>query len=227
MRLDAYLVETGYFKSRGRAKIAILKGSVQVNGSVVKKPSKDISADSEINVAEGLDMPRGYFKLKRIQDATGVISPGDRVLDLGSSAGGFLMMSSEIASSVKGVEFSRDFDTELGKVVSEKTNVSVIFGDVFRIPLEEMSPEPVDVILSDMTLEPMDSLAALERVLPLLKENGKLLQVIKMGKEKNSKPIIAKVESLGVKVLDVLDSDRQEIYIIAQKTGKSGKSMEN
>ncbi|WP_321428599.1 SAM-dependent methyltransferase [uncultured Methanolobus sp.] len=227
MRLDAYLVETEFFKSRGRAKTAILNGSVRVDGTVIKKPSKDISADSEIDVAEGLDMPRGYFKLKRIQDATGVISPGDDVLDLGSSAGGFLMMASEIASSVKGVEFSRDFDTELGKVVSEKTNVSVIFGDVFQIPLEEMSPEPVDVILSDMTLEPMDSLAALERVLPLLKENGKLLQVIKMGKEKNSKPIIAKVESLGVKILDVLDSDRQEIYIIAQKTGNSGSSMEN
>jgi 23S rRNA (cytidine1920-2'-O)/16S rRNA (cytidine1409-2'-O)-methyltransferase len=227
MRLDAYLVETGLFKSRGRAKTAILNGSVRVNGDVVKKPSRDISADSEIEVDEGLDMPRGYFKLKRIQDATGVISPGDRVLDLGSSAGGFLMMASEIASSVKGVEFSRDFDTELGKVVSEKTNVSVMFGDVFRIPLEEMSLEPVDVILSDMTLEPMDSLAALERVLPLLKENGKLLQVIKMGKEKNSKPIIAKVESLGVKILDVLDSDRQEIYIIAQKTGNSGSSVEN
>jgi 23S rRNA (cytidine1920-2'-O)/16S rRNA (cytidine1409-2'-O)-methyltransferase len=48
-----------------------------------------------------------------------------------------------------------------------------------------------------------------------------------MGKEKNSKPIIAKVESLGVKILDVLDSDRQEIYIIAQKTGNSGSSVEN
>jgi 23S rRNA (cytidine1920-2'-O)/16S rRNA (cytidine1409-2'-O)-methyltransferase len=227
MRLDAYLVERGLFKSRGRAKTAILNGSVRVNSDVVKKPSRDISADSEIEVDEGLDMPRGYFKLKRIQDATDVISPCDRVLDLGSSAGGFLMMASEIASSVKGVEFSRDFDTELGKVVSEKENVSVMFGDVFRISLEEMSLEPVDVILSDMTLEPMDSLAALERVLPLLKENGKLLQVIKMGKEKNSKPIIAKVESLGVKILDVLDSDRQEIYIIAQKTGNSGSSVEN
>ncbi|SFM20843.1 SAM-dependent methyltransferase [Methanolobus profundi] len=222
MRLDAYLVEMGLFKSRGRAKTAILNGSVRVDGNVIKKPSRDISADSDVDVDEGLDMPRGYFKLKRIQDETGMIAEGDRVLDLGSSAGGFLMMASEVAGSVKGVEFSRDFDTELEKVVQEKDNVSVMFGDVFKIPLEEMAPEPVDVILSDMTLEPMDSLAALERVLPLLKDNGKLLQVIKMGKEKNSKPILAKVGSMGLKVLNVLDSDRQEIYIIAQKTSQPG-----
>jgi 23S rRNA (cytidine1920-2'-O)/16S rRNA (cytidine1409-2'-O)-methyltransferase len=217
MRLDAYLVETGFFKSRARAKTAILNGSVRVDGIIVKKPSKDIITDSEVDVDEGLDMPRGYFKLKRIQDATGLISPGDRVLDLGSSAGGFLMMASEIASSVKGVEFSRDFDNELAKVISEKGNVSVMFGDVFRIPLAQMSPEKVDVILSDMTLEPRDSLAALERVIPLLKDNGKLLQVIKTEKKQNHRSLIEKIESLGLEIINVLGSDKQEIYIIARK----------
>ncbi|WP_407356075.1 SAM-dependent methyltransferase [Methanolobus sp. WCC5] len=217
MRLDAYLVETGFFKSRARAKTAILNGNVRVDSIVVKKPSKDIITDSEVDVDEGLDMPRGYFKLKRIQDASGLISPGDLVLDLGSSAGGFLMMASEIASSVKGVEFSRDFDNELAKVISEKGNVSVMFGDVFRIPLAQMSPEKVDVILSDMTLEPMDSLAALERVIPLLKDNGKLLQVIKTEKKQNHRSLIEKIESLGLENINVLGSDKQEIYIIARK----------
>ncbi|WP_342305459.1 SAM-dependent methyltransferase [Methanolobus sp. ZRKC5] len=217
MRLDAYLVEMGYFKSRGRAKTAILNGNIKVDNTIVKKPSRDISADAEVDVEEGLDMPRGYFKLKKIQDATGLIEKGDRVLDLGSSAGGFLMLASEIASSVKGVEFSRDFSTELEKVVDEKENISVMFGDVFKVPLEKMSPEKVDVILSDMTLEPLDSLAALERVLPLLRDKGKLLQVIKMGKQKNSKPILAKAEAMGLKIIEVLESEKQEIYIIAQK----------
>ena len=217
MRLDAYLVEMGYFKSRGRAKAAILNGNIKVDDTIVKKPSRDISAGAELDVEEGLDRPRGYFKLKKIQDATGLITKGDRVLDLGSSAGGFLMLASEIASSVKGVEFSRDFDTELEKIVDEKENVSVMFADVFKIPLEEMSPEKVDVILSDMTLEPLDSLAALERVLPLLKNEGKLLQVIKMGKQKNSKPILAKAEAMGLKIIEVLEAEKQEIYIIAQK----------
>lgn len=221
MRLDAYLVEMGYFRSRGRAKTAILNGNVRVDNVIVKKASRDIKTGVEIDVGEGLDMPRGYFKLKRIQDATSVISEGDSVLDLGSSAGGFLIFASGIASSVKGVEFSRDFATDLGKVADENDNVSVIFGDVFSIPLAEMSPEQVDVILSDMTLEPMDSLTALERVLPLLRENGKLLQVIKMGTQKNSKPVLAKVESMGLEILQVMDSDRQEIYIIARKVNQN------
>ncbi len=217
MRLDAYLVEMGYFKSRARAKTAILNGNVKVDRTIVKKPSRDINTNVEVDVEEGLDMPRGYFKLKNIQDATGLISEGDRVLDLGSSAGGFLMLASEIASSVKGVEFSRDFSTELEKVADEKENVSFIFGDVFNIPLQEMSRDKVDVILSDMTLEPLDSLAALERVLPLLRHEGKLLQVIKMGKQKNSKPVLAKAESMGLKIIEVRESEKQEIYIIAQK----------
>ncbi len=217
MRLDAYLVDTGYFKSRGRAKSAILNGNVKVDNIIVKKPSKDINVGAEIDVEEGLDMPRGYFKLKRIQDATGLICEGDRVLDLGSSAGGFLICASKIAFFVKGIEYSRDFSTELDKVETEKDNVSVMFGDVFQIPLDEISKEPFDVILSDMTLEPIGSLEALERLLPLLRNNGKLLQVIKMGKQKNIKRILAKIESFGVKILDVLDSDRQEIYIVAQK----------
>ncbi len=217
MRLDAYLVYAGYFKSRGRAKTAIINGNVRVDGTVVKKPSKDINAGYQVDVREGLDMPRGYFKLKRIQDATGIISEGDTVLDLGSSAGGFLMLASETAYSVKGLEYSRDFTAELEKVMHEKDNVSVIFGDVFSISLEKLSAEQVDVILSDMTLEPMHSLSALERVLPLLRNKGKLLQVIKMGDKKDPHPFLDEMGSMGLMVLEVLDSDKQEIYIIAQK----------
>lgn len=217
MRLDAYLVEMGHFKSRGRAKTAILAGNVKVNGTVVTKVSRDVSIDDIIEVAEGLDQPQGYFKLKYIQEESGVLKPGDRVLDLGSSAGGFLLFASEIVSHIKGLEFSRDFRSELGKIAYERENVEVIFGDVFTIPLKELSEEPVDVILSDMTLEPEDSIKALARVLPLLKEGGKLLQVIKMPKKKNPKPILSKIENLGLEIQQVVSSEKQEIYVVARK----------
>jgi 23S rRNA (cytidine1920-2'-O)/16S rRNA (cytidine1409-2'-O)-methyltransferase len=217
MRLDAYLVDMGYFKSRGRAKTAIQEGNVKVNGIPVKKVSRDVSTEDTIEVAEGLDQPQGYFKLKFIQEESGILKPGDNVLDLGSSAGGFLLFASEIAGHVKGIEFSRDFRSELGKIAYERENVEIMFGDVFTVPLGEISREPVDVILSDMTLEPEDSIKALSRVLSLLKEGGKLLQVIKIPKKKNPKPIVSKIENLGLEVQQVISSEKQEIYVIARK----------
>jgi 23S rRNA (cytidine1920-2'-O)/16S rRNA (cytidine1409-2'-O)-methyltransferase len=217
MRLDAYLVDMGYFKSRGRAKTAIVSGNVKVNGTTVTKVSRDVSTEDVIEVTEGLDQPQGYFKLKFIQEESGILEPGDSVLDLGSSAGGFILFASEIAGHVKGIEFSRDFRSELGKIAYERENVDVIFGDVFTVPLNLLSEEPVDVILSDMTLEPEDSIKALSRVLPLLKTGGKLLQVIKIPKKKNPKPILSKIETLGLEIQQVISSEKQEIYVVARK----------
>lgn len=226
MRLDAYLVDMGYFKSRGRSKSAVHSGSVKVNGTIVKKVSKNVSSLDEIEVAEGLDMPMGYFKLKRIQEECGILQPGDRAIDLGSSAGGFLTFASEIVGHIKGIEFSREFRSELGKLSHEKENVDIMFGNVFTVPLKELSEEPVDVILSDMTLDPEDSIKGLEKVLPLLKEGGKLLQVIKIAKRKNPKPVLSQIEALGLEVLDVFESKKQEIYIIARKPEAESRNAE-
>lgn len=219
MRLDAYLVGIGHFKSRGRAKSAILAGSVKVNGVVVTKVSRDVAYGDEIEVAAGLDMPQGYFKLKKIQEESKILQPGDRVLDIGSSAGGFILFASEIAGHIKGIEFSRDFRSELGKIAYERKNVEIMFGDIFTVPLHELSEEPVDVILSDITLEPEDSVKILERVLPLLKNEGKILQVLKTPQKKNPKPLLSKIKSLGVEILQVISSEKkQEIYVIARKS---------
>ncbi|MDO9516663.1 MAG: S4 domain-containing protein [Methanosarcinaceae archaeon] len=223
MRLDAYLVDTGHFKSRGRAKQAIIKGFVKINGNIARKPARDVSTDDNIDVTEGMDKPAGYFKLEYIQEQTEVIKEGDHVLDLGSSAGGFLTFASGIARSVRGIEFSKDFRPELGKVSFENENVSVIFGDVFKIPLSELSSEPFDVILSDLTLEPADSLEALERVMPLLKDGGRLLQVIKIKNRENRKPILSQIESMGLTITDVLESEKEEIYIVASKMRTDGE----
>lgn len=182
------------------------------------KVSKDVSTEDVIEVTEGLDQPQGYFKLKLIQEESGILKPGDRVLDLGSSAGGFLLFASEIVDHVKGIEFSKDFRSELGKIAYERENVEVIFGDVFTLPLNTLSKEPVDVILSDMTLEPEDSIKALSRVLPLLKTGGKLLQVIKIPKKRNPKPILSKIENLGLEIQQVISSKKQEIYVVARKS---------
>ena len=226
MRLDSYLVETGLFKSRGRAKRAVEEGKVKLNGTVCAKPSKNITTEDVVEAEEGLDMPKGYFKLKAIQDRIPILNEGEYVLDLGSSAGGFLMFASEnigAGGHVHGIEFSKDFRTELGKLAFENENITVIFGDVFTLPLDKIITEEnskngkFDVLLNDMTLEPTDSIAALERMTSLLREGGRLLQVIKIPKNRSKAAILRKIEDFGFTIEDVIEPERQETYIIARK----------
>jgi 23S rRNA (cytidine1920-2'-O)/16S rRNA (cytidine1409-2'-O)-methyltransferase len=160
MRLDSYLVDTGLFKSRGRAKRAIEEGKVKLNGAPCLKPAKNITVDDVIDVEEGLDMPKGYFKLKSIQERFPLLKEGDDVLDLGSSAGGFMMFAAKIVGTgghVHGIEFSKDFRTELGKLAFENPHVSIMFADVFTVPHESVATPKnskdglFDVLLNDMT----------------------------------------------------------------------------
>ena len=67
---------------------------------------------------------------------------GDIVLDIGSSAVGFLMFASAIASRVVGIEFSREFLGPLSDVESEHPNVKVIFGDAFSMDLTALGGPP-------------------------------------------------------------------------------------
>ena len=226
MRLDSYLVETGLFKSRGRAKRAVEEGKVKLNGTVCTKPSKNITTEDVIEAEEGLDMPKGYFKLKSVWERLPILNEGDFVLDLGSSAGGFLMFASEIVGDtghVHGIEFSKDFRTELGKLAFENENITVTFGDVFTLPFEKIMTETnsrngkFDVLLNDMTLEPIDSIAALERMAVLLRDGGRLLQVIKIPKNRSKSAILRKIEGFGFTVEEVIEPERQETYIIARK----------
>lgn len=226
MRLDSYLVDTGFFKSRGRSKRAVEDGKVKLNGVVCTKPSKNITTEDVIDVEEGLDRPRGYFKLKAVQERISLIERGDFVLDLGSSAGGFLMFAAENvgdAGHVHGVEFSKDFRTELGKLAYENENISIQFADVFTVALEDVAEAGktrngfFDVLLNDMTLEPADSVAALLRMTPLLKEGGRLLQVIKIPKNRSKASVIRRIEDAGYIVDEVIEPERQETYIVAHK----------
>jgi 23S rRNA (cytidine1920-2'-O)/16S rRNA (cytidine1409-2'-O)-methyltransferase len=215
MRLDSYLVEMGDLGSRGRAKRAIINGHVMVNGKVVIKPSYDVAYSDDIEITEGMDKPAGYWKLREIQEKTYLIKPGDRVLDIGSSAGGFLLFASEIASSVHGVEFSHHFRSELGKIAHERPNVTVGFGDVFVMPFEK---EKFDVLLIDITVSPLSSIKALENALTALKCGGMLMLVLKLPGKRDREPIIRKLSSQGLDIIEILEPEKEEVYIIARKS---------
>jgi len=214
MRLDSYLVEIGDLGSRARAKRAITEGHVKVNGNVVMKSSYDVAYSDSIEVAGDMDKPGGYWKLKEIQEKTNIIKAGDTVLDIGSSAGGFLLFASEIASLVHGIEFSREFRTELGKIAHERPNITVGFDNVFTMSFEK---EKYDVLLMDITVAPLSSIKALENALPALKRGGMLMQVLKLPKKNDREPVMKMLSSLGLTIIDVLEPEKKETYIIARK----------
>ncbi len=209
MRLDKLLVVKGYFTSRSKAKEAIKRGFVRVNGRRVTKPSVEVPMDVEIDVLVE-ERPRGYWKLKELDEKWGIIREGDVVLDLGSSAGGFLLYASEKVGRdgrVYGIEFSKEFEERLREVERERENVRVFIDDAFKFDIQNL--EPLDVILSDLTLDPLSAFKATSRFLPLLKPDGKILFVMKTGFSKDF-PDFGELEILAVEE----SKDRRERYIL-------------
>mgnify|MGYP001202713426 CR=1 FL=1 len=90
-RLDALLVEQGYFDSREKAKAAIMAGLVCANGEKVDKPGTKLSRDVRITV-KGAPHPyvsRGGLKLEKAIRQFGIDLRGAVVIDVGASTGGF------------------------------------------------------------------------------------------------------------------------------------------
>lgn len=90
-RLDQHLVDTGFFPSRARARDAILRGTVIVDGAVCDKPSRKVDAEIPIAVDDpaAAYVSRAALKLIEGLDRFGVDPSGRVCLDIGASTGGF------------------------------------------------------------------------------------------------------------------------------------------
>lgn len=91
MRIDIYLCENGFCRSRTEAKEHILAGLVKVNGKTVTKPSFDVGPDGAVSL-EGEArkyVSRGGLKLEGAISEFGLDVSGAMALDVGASSGGF------------------------------------------------------------------------------------------------------------------------------------------
>lgn len=91
MRLDLLLVHRGYFATRARARDAILRGTVAVDGRSALKPSQNVEGEAAISVNDGAIryVSRSALKLVHALDHFGIEAAVDLALDLGASTGGF------------------------------------------------------------------------------------------------------------------------------------------
>ena len=212
MRLDRLLVARGYFSTREKAKLAIRLGRVLVSGKPVRKPAKQVSPDARIEVLSP-EVPRGYWKLAELDGKWRLFRGDEVVLDLGSSAGGFLLYASERAAYVYGIEVSAEFEKELREIEASRSNVMVFMGDAFTFDVSRL-PD-VDMILADLTLPAEHAFKALQRFLPKLKTGGRVLFVAKTGSSAQIEPEFA---GTGLKTLRYKDAEnKRERYYLLQK----------
>ena len=91
LRLDELLVRRGLFASRSRARDAITRGAVAVDGVTAAKPGQAIADTVEISVDDPARayVSRAALKLVAGLDAFGIEPAGRDALDIGASTGGF------------------------------------------------------------------------------------------------------------------------------------------
>lgn len=96
-RLDEYLVERGHFASRSRARDAVERGAVTVDGAVAGKAGQrvDEAAAIVIHDAARAFVSRAALKLIAGLDAFGIDPAGTTCLDVGASTGGFTQVMLE------------------------------------------------------------------------------------------------------------------------------------
>jgi len=101
IRLDALLVELGFFESGEKARTCIMSNGVSIAGTPMIKPGKAINADKFYEELEknseyisvedkmALFVSRGAFKLKAAAETFKIDFQDKLVLDIGASTGGF------------------------------------------------------------------------------------------------------------------------------------------
>jgi len=152
LRIDVYLAENGYCKSRSKAAEAIKEGRVLVCGKPVEKPSFLIEEGMEVTLLESEEegfVSRAGYKLEGALKAFDIDVSGMTAVDLGASTGGFTdCLLQRGAAYVYAVDVGHSqLDEKLlcdARVKNmEKTNA--------RYLKKENFTRPVDIVVTDVS----------------------------------------------------------------------------
>jgi 23S rRNA (cytidine1920-2'-O)/16S rRNA (cytidine1409-2'-O)-methyltransferase len=151
LRLDDLLVRRGDFATRSRARDAILRGAVRIDGRAAAKPGQSVAEDAAILVA---DPARGYvsraaLKLVAALDRFGFDPAGCQALDIGASTGGFTQVLLERgAGHVTAVDVGHG---QLDATLAADPRVTLIEGLNARDLEPAHLPAPPDFLVADVS----------------------------------------------------------------------------
>jgi 23S rRNA (cytidine1920-2'-O)/16S rRNA (cytidine1409-2'-O)-methyltransferase len=151
IRLDLALEQRGLMPSRARARDAILRGTVSVNGEPAKKPNQMVGDDDVLSLddpAAGY-VSRAALKLIAGLDAGKIEVAGKTCLDVGSSTGGFTQVLLERgAAKVFAVDVGHD---QLHESLRADARVVSLEGTNARDLDRETIPDAIDLLVSDVS----------------------------------------------------------------------------
>jgi 23S rRNA (cytidine1920-2'-O)/16S rRNA (cytidine1409-2'-O)-methyltransferase len=151
IRLDQALEARGLTPSRARARDAVLRGTVEVNGVVATKPNQPVGESDVITLydpAAGY-VSRAALKLIAGLDAGHIDPAGKTCLDLGASTGGFTqVLLQRGARHVYAVDVGHG---QLHGSLRNDSRVTSFEGVNGRDLSAELIPEPVDLVVSDVS----------------------------------------------------------------------------
>jgi len=224
MRLDEFLVKHNFISSRSRAKRAIMQGLVRVNSKIITKPSYNVTDIDKIEILEPhAEYPEGYWKLREIHTRIDkqLIKKGDIVIDLGSSAGGFILYALQFDPKlIIGIEYSKSFKGHLSKIQKLYNNVKIIYGDAFKLSLDKFPP--CDVLLCDLTVEPFATITVLQRFMSLIKSEGRILFSLKGIKKLSEQDLYNLLEPISDliqrdSIIAVNSNEKNELFVYCEK----------
>lgn len=203
MRIDVYLTENGFTKSREQAKELIRSGCVFVGNCQVTKPAYDCGDNADVELKGKLleYVGRGGLKLEKALSEFGIMLDGRVCIDIGASTGGFTDCMLK-----NGAKFVYAVDVGHGQLDDSLVNDSRVLnmeGCNIRNMSSENFPLPVNFISADV------SFVSLKLILPkiseLLPNGGEAVVLIKpqfeAGRQAVGKNGIVKDPKSHIKVL--------------------------
>lgn len=182
MRLDVFLTDNGYTRSRSRAKELIESGNVVLDGVVIKKPSWEVPTGEGISHKVELMsfekyVSRGGLKLEGAIENFKIDVSGSVCVDIGASTGGFTDCLLQ-----HGARFVYAFDSGKDQLVKEiASNPCVLSREKFNA--RNLKPEDIsqhmcaDVAVMDVSF--ISQTYIIPNVYSVLKDGGIFISLIK------------------------------------------------
>ena len=173
-RLDEALVSRGLYPSRARARDAVLRGTVRIDGQAAAKPSQTVGPDNIITIDDAAQhyVSRAALKLKHGLEHFAIDVRGRHCLDIGASTGGFTQVLLE-----QGAAHVTAIDVGHGQMKLEDPRIALIESLNARDIAREHLAHPIDLIVCDVSFISLK--LALPPALDLAEEGAQLVALIK------------------------------------------------